>query len=243
MKTFKQHYPIYLALLFVSIIIYFIQLTVFKDAHDTFFYLLQDLAFLPINALFVTLVLEQAISSREKNSRLENLNMVIGVFFSEVGFELVKYCSSFDSEYEINRRKLCISDNWTDQDFDNVGIAIKNHKFHIDSSLGSLDEFKDFLKKKRDFLLNLLGNPILLEHDVFSDLLWSVFHISDELNIRKDFNNISKEDHTHLSNDINRVYGTLIYQWLLYSKHLKSNYPYLFSLIVKKNPYRNYIKS
>jgi len=30
-------------------------------------------------------------------------------------------------------------------------------------------------------LLGLLGNPNLLEHDSFTDLLWAVFHLMEEL--------------------------------------------------------------
>lgn len=237
MKNFKEHYPIYLTLLALSAIIYFFQFLLFNDTHDTFFYLLQDMAFLPINALFITLILDQIVSSREKKSRLEKMNMVIGVFFSEVGSELVRYCSKFDIEYEQNKDKLCITDAWTFSDFDAATDAIKKYNFKIDSRLNTFDEFKSFLICKRDFLLNLLGNPILLEHDIFTDLLWSIFHISDELYIIKDFSALSDEDYAHLSKDIDRVYGLLIYQWLSYLKHLKTNYPYLFSLSLKQNPY------
>jgi hypothetical protein len=37
--------------------------------------------------------------------------------------------------------------------------------------------------------------------------------------------------------DIKRAYGLLVDQWLVYMKHLKDNYPYLFSLAMRVNPF------
>ncbi|MDP2044073.1 MAG: hypothetical protein Q8K15_02750, partial [Candidatus Omnitrophota bacterium] len=44
-------------------------------------------------------------------------------------------------------------------------------------------------------------------------------------------------DYQHLSGDIIRVYQQLILQWLDYMKHLKQDYPYLFSLATRMNPF------
>lgn len=34
-----------------------------------------------------------------------------------------------------------------------------------------------------------------------------------------------------------RVYTRLVTQWLLYMRHLKDHYPYLFSLAMRTNPF------
>ena len=44
-------------------------------------------------------------------------------------------------------------------------------------------------------------------------------------------------DYKHLSGDIKRAYTLLIHEWLDYMKHLKDNYPYLFSLAMRTNPF------
>jgi uncharacterized membrane protein YgdD (TMEM256/DUF423 family) len=41
----------------------------------------------------------------------------------------------------------------------------------------------------------------------------------------------------HLANDVKRAYVLLSQQWLDYMKHLKENYPFLFSLAMRTNPY------
>ena len=41
----------------------------------------------------------------------------------------------------------------------------------------------------------------------------------------------------HLSGDIQRAYQILVREWLDYLEHLKQDYPYLFSLALRTNPF------
>jgi hypothetical protein len=70
-------------------------------------------------------------------------------------------------------------------------------------------DIADFLRGKRHFLLSLLGNPNLLEHESFTDLLWAVFHLADELTHRQDLSQMEETDLRHLHGDIHRVYNHL----------------------------------
>jgi hypothetical protein len=90
---------------------------------------------------------------------------------------------------------------------------------------------------KRDFLLRLLENPNLLEHETFTEHLRAVFHLTEELTSREDLMGLPDTDYAHLSGDIQRAYGLLVHQWLDYMRHLKDNYPYLFSLAMRINPF------
>jgi hypothetical protein len=90
---------------------------------------------------------------------------------------------------------------------------------------------------KKQFLLSLLGNPNLLEHEAFTELLWAVFHLAEELGNRRDVSSLPQSDYDHLIGDIKRVYVLLGAEWLSYMRHLQENYPYLFSLAVRTNPF------
>jgi hypothetical protein len=90
---------------------------------------------------------------------------------------------------------------------------------------------------KRKFLLALLENPNLLEHETFTELLRAVFHLMDELDHREDLTQLPRADYLHLSSDTARAYGLLIQEWLKYMQHLMNNYPYLFSLALRMNPF------
>lgn len=48
---------------------------------------------------------------------------------------------------------------------------------------------------------------------------------------------LPESDVRHLAGDIDRVYGQLAREWLAYTRHLKRDYPYLFSLAVRTNPF------
>ena len=83
-------------LVFLSAILYYIHFLIFRDPVHIFKYLLGDIAFLPIEVLLVTVIIHQLLDVREKQNRMDKLNMVIGVFFSEVGTALLTYLSGFD---------------------------------------------------------------------------------------------------------------------------------------------------
>jgi hypothetical protein len=107
----------------------------------------------------------------------------------------------------------------------------------MESQKGDLEQLKDFLLRKREFLLALLENPNLLEHESFTELLWAVFHLTEELALRADVKQLPDSDYSHLSGDIKRAYALLMAEWLAYMKHLRDNYPYLFSLSARMNPF------
>jgi len=165
------------------------------------------------------------------------MNMVIGAFFSEVGTRLLKTLSDFDQNPEKMKNDLVITSNWSDKEFSLMSKRLRGYDYKIDSQKGDLEELKKFLTGKREFLLGLLENPNLLEHESFTNLLWAAFHLMEELDFRKEVYRLSRGDHGHLSNDMKRTYRLLVYEWLAYMKHLKDNYPYLFSLAVRTNPF------
>ena len=86
-------------------------------------------------------------------------------------------------------------------------------------------------------MLGLLENPNLLEHESFTNLLWAVFHLTEELIHRRRLKGLPDSDYKHLSGDIKRIYHLLIAEWLEYMEHLKNDYPYLFSLAMRMNPF------
>ena len=121
----------------------------------------------------------------------------------------------------------------------NINSIKYNLKINKDStdSMEFLTDSKIFLQKNRKFLLALLENPNLLEHETFTDLLRAVFHLTEELDKRNNMYQLPKSDYEHLRKDVERAYNLLIDEWLDYMEHLKNNYPYLFSLAMRTNPF------
>ena len=182
-------------------------------------------------------VKEMMLSKREKQARMEKLNMVIGVFFSEVGTQLIKDFAAYDPDFDEVRKGLIITEKWTHQDFLTVSRHLRSSDFNVEVEKADLQPLASFLVGKRDFLVRLLENPILLEHESFTDLLRAVFHLVEELDFRDDLRQLPPTDKMHIGGDIKRVYYLLVDQWLDYMEHLKENYPYLFNLAMRTNPF------
>jgi hypothetical protein len=132
----------FLLLLLISLLCHVIEYFAFGHVPEIAAGFLGNFAFLPIYVLFVTLVIERVTKDRERSAIRQKLNMVIGLFYSEAGTELI--------------RKL------------------------------------------------LKGLP---------DMDMKLF-----------------------SGNMQRAFSYLLREWLVYMQHLKSDYPYLYSLTVRMNP-------
>lgn len=225
------------SLILLSALVYFIHYLIFRDPHHIFIYLIGDIAFVFIEVLFVTLIIHHLLSLREQRVKMEKLNMVIGTFFSEVGTRLVAHFSDFDPNLDKIRQNLIVASDWSAREFSEVSKRLKDYPYGVEIHRINLEDLRIFLMGKRDFLVRILENPILLEHESFTDLLRAVFHLTEELMARADLQNLPGTDYQHLSGDIKRAYILLVHQWLDYMKYLKDNYPYLFSLAMRMNPF------
>ncbi len=234
MKELKSHILLAAGLLFCSFIFYLIHYKVFHDPHHLFMFLTGDVAFVFIEVLMVTLIIERVIQRNEKRNRIEKLNMVIGAFFSEAGSHLLDSFSFSDCKRAVLHEQL-LSEINSSRKIRNNSYA-SSHEYDIDLENINLDELKILLLEKHDFMLRMLENPNLMEHEKFSDLLWAVFHLAEELKSRDTLSGLPETDYRHLKGDIIRAYKLLSEQWVLYMEHLKENYPYLFSLALRTNP-------
>lgn len=221
----------------LSVAVYAVKYLLLNDLEGTCLYIFNALGFLPINVLLVTLILNELLSIRSKRERLEKLNVVIGTFFSEVGTGLLTYLSNHDPDLPEIRQDLIVTEAWTPERFALVRDRLRDYRYGIAIDGVDLPELCRYLTERREFLLRLLENPVLLEHESFTDLLRAVFHLTEELEWRGDFTGLPASDIMHLTRDVERVYGRLTREWLDYMEYLKRNYPYLFSLAMRSNPF------
>ena len=90
-------------LILLSGILYFVHYLIFRDVHHIFIFLVGDLAFLPLEVLLVVIIIERILTYRDKQAKLQKLNMVVGAFFSEVGnYLLSDLLHEFDNRAEIS---------------------------------------------------------------------------------------------------------------------------------------------
>jgi hypothetical protein len=226
-----------LILIAISVAAYIVHYAIFQDAHHIFIYLLGDIAFLPLEVLLVGIVVDRLMARRETEEKIHKLSMVVGAYFSEVGYRLASILLNAMDDNTIVINNLDVTARWNKSDFIKAkAFAGKENNI----SFGNIDlsALMSFLVSKRSFMLVLIENPNLLEHELFTDLLLSTFHLAEELESRSSLSNLPAKDMAHIDADMKRVYKHLTIEWLDYMQHLQSNYPFLYSHYLRIHPFQ-----
>jgi hypothetical protein len=236
-KIFNWTLSITLLLISASAVTYTLHYFIFHDVHHIFIYMIGDFGFLFLDVLLVILFIERLLNRRAKKAVMQKLNMVIGAFFSEVGLGLLKQLWHFVENAKDLEKEMEIRTNWGTKEFRRAQKATENFSYRIKLDIERLPGLRDFLTSKRTFMLRLLENPNLLEHEKFTDLLWAVFHLTEELEFREDkLMELPKSDYNHLAGDLQRAYCQITCRWIDYTLHLRESYPFLYSLAARVNP-------
>ena len=185
----------------------------------------------------ITSVTQMLIQSGQNRFRARRLNMIIGVFFTEVGNQLLHIFTQYDPHINEIREVCLLNQDCSETDFVHLKNQLQRHECTIEPKLMDLEMLSEFLTAKGDLLLRQIENPDLIEHESFTELLWAVVHLRDELMSRNSLLNLPEADLEHLANDAKRVYSALVGRWVDYLQHLKRSYPYLFSLALRTNPF------
>ncbi len=180
------------------------------------------------------------IGRRDKEIRKEKLNMIVSLFFSEIGTKLLRILSAADPSPSALADELSESGEWTERQFLDKVDKLAQHHFRVEPDRLDMEELRQFFVTKGDLLLRLLENPTLLEHESFTWLLRAIFHLRDELVNRDILDALPPSDLKHLAGDMERIYGLLASQWLTQMAYLKKDYPFLFSLAMRTNPFNSH---
>lgn len=177
------------------------------------------------------------LKRREEAFRRQKINMVAGLFFSELGNGLLRQFAQLDPKIDMLKQILKVSNEWNNEDFQKAEKSLEEHRFVIESRRGDFLKLMVYLQNQANFLLRMLENPTLQEHGNFTDLLLAIFHLRDELLSRVDLSEMPDTDRQHLEGDIVRIYKLLVLEWLSHMRYLKDNYGYLLSLALRVNPF------
>lgn len=228
MKNFKHYLLVSLFLIFLSLVMFLVHYLIFGQLENTEYYSFMNLSFIPINILAVTLVFENLVERRSRLERVSKLNMLVGLFFSDVGFTLLKLIVAGDDKIQS-----------LDLDFSDLKTSLNKLKVHehkVDFEKIDYPKLKTLVIGSRDLLSSLISNESILEHETFADLLMSLMHLRDEI-LFMQYTELTKDDCMHLQGDLSRVYKSLTLQWISYLAHLKQFYPYQHSGAIKFNPF------
>jgi putative ATPase len=161
---------------------------------------------------------------------------------------------NIDVAKESIQRKALVYDRTGDEHYDHASAFIKSMRgsdpdaavYWLARMLESGEDIRFIARRiaicaaedvgNADPMALMLANPNLLEHERFTDLLWAVSHLLEELTARTSLEDLPPSDVAHLAGDVRRVYSQLTLQWLLYCRHLQASYPYIFSIMARTHP-------
>jgi hypothetical protein len=179
MKISRWTVVLSIILIALSILIFIVKVLVIGDNPEsgTLAYIFNALGFLPLNVLFVTLLLSSMLNMRAKREREEKTKMVFTLFFTEIGSELLRTFVASDKDAQLIREKMAVKNTWKHAEFqqaitDADALCRKTSPCAVD-----FNKMRELLVRKHDFLLRLIENPVLLEHELVSRLLQDLFHL------------------------------------------------------------------
>ena len=226
-KQKKDFLMIGIGLIGLSLVLHYVHYLIFQDLHHTLIFLFADIAFIPMEVFFTTLVIDKLLEKREKEHLRDKLSMLIGVFFSELGTDILNTFVYADDNTEIIAKEALVTKEWNKNEFKNLEKLVDEYEYDIDIKKVDLIALEKKLNAQKDLVINLITNPMLIEHEEFSDMLMSILHLREELSSRCS-HELEEYEIKHLAKDINVAYKYLTFEWIQYMKQLKANYPQLF---------------
>lgn len=239
LKKYAWELKLSLILIALSAAIFAVKLLILGDSGEsnTFSYIFNALGFLPLNVLFVTLLLNTLLTRRAKKAQQEKMKMVVGLFFSEIGTALLRMFVRCDADASHLRSILSVDRSWDSERYQQAQDELSEYHGKLSMDCEHLQEVSVLLKENHDFLLRLVENPVFLEGERTADLMQALFHLSEELSDRCGFTCLPPTDIAHLNGDVKRVYQWLLKVWLSHMEYLAGKYPYLLSLSLRKSPF------
>lgn len=231
-----------LLMVVLIIIIYGSNYLVLGDGEHIISYVWTHLGFIPVDILVAAFLLEGIIERKEKEAMLEKLDMLMSTFFSELGNDLITQLSTAN-RHKASTASLKSIKNWDDEDYEDKLEELKNSPIEFTANIAPenrekfLEDLRELLVNKREFILNLINNPNLLEKEEFTSLINAILHLDEELEHRKDLALVNDIDFGHLNGDMNRVYNILVHEWVYYLKYLNKHHPYMIALMIRTNPF------
>ena len=238
--SWKAKFSILMVILII--IIYGSNYLVLGDAEHIISYIWTHLGFIPVDILIVAFLLDEIIERKEKEAMLEKLDMLMSTFFSELGNDLIGQLSAVN-KYDADTQTLKSIKNWEEKDFDAKLDELKNASIDFQADIAPeereefLENLRTLLVGKREFIINLINNPNLLEKEEFTGLINAILHLDEELEHRTDLALVNDADFGHFNGDMQRVYNKLVYEWVYYLRYLYKHHPYMIALIIRTNPF------
>ena len=190
-------------LIAVSALIYLVQIAIFHDERTTAFYILQDLAFMPVTIAIATLVVGEIMNEQEKKDRLEKTRMLTSSFFTGMGAYLMHGILGMTNAdafiYEVVKSGADLPE--TEEE---IRKKIQEARLTVHIDAAGYTKARQIITANQTNILVIASNPLIIEHECFTEMLWGVFHLMDEFRLRGSWDDLSMEDIYHFNQERHR---------------------------------------
>ena len=195
-------------------------------------YVFYHVAFLPIHALILGLILEEILAYREKQSLHRKLNMFLGIFFRQMGVEFyIKLIELVANRDELNDI-ITVHPDWGHRQFKAARRALSAFQAKANPDPAALKEMFAVLATREREIMRMTRNPNLWEFERLYRCLVSLFHLLEENRFHGNLEEASPTALEHLAEDSANALILLLGLWLEYLEFLKAQHPVLFGFQV-----------
>lgn len=195
-----------------------------------YFYI--HLAFLPIHALVLGLILDELIQLREKMERRKRLNMFLGIFYRQMGIDIMLNLLNLVSNRDELEEQMLVDKSWNARRFAKARRDLHGFKLKMEPNPRMLAALMDTLVSREQEIIAMTRNPLMLEFESLHHCLLSLFHLIEEYHFRGPMDKLRPEVLKHLAQDAGKALTNLATLWVAYLEHLKDEHPVLFGFQV-----------
>lgn len=161
MKKYKETIIIGTILISLSVLLHGAHYLIFRDLHHLFIFLVADIAFIPLEVFFVSVVIDRLIEKRESKKHEKKRNMIIGVFFSGIGnFLLNEFVKN--SHTIVHKERYIIKKSWGTQDFRELEKLMSNDKQTVEIEKIDLLSLLVKLEESLQHIMGMATNTTLM---------------------------------------------------------------------------------
>ena len=229
-------------LIILSAIIYLLQILIFRDVRNTFFYIFQDFAFLPVSIAVATIAVGALLDERDRLQKIEGTRMLRSVFFTGIGSSILLKLSPC-CIYSQEMASLMHVEGSTDtlRERSRLHKAIRQRQEEINAMDLRVKLDRDvyegvcqILEDNRPELLIMSSNNNLMVEKSFKEVIWGIFHLMDEFHLRGHWEDLSEADIQHLEDDFSTVLRLMLANSIGNTWYLKETYPEFYGTAREK---------
>ena len=106
---------------------------------------------------------------------------------------------------------------------------LENVKLNVHIDAAGYTKIQQIIRSNQTNILVIASNPLIIEHECFSEMLWGVFHLMDEFRLRGSWDDLSEQDIGHFNQDFEKVLRLLLMNWAGNVRYLKETYPAFYA--------------